>query len=92
MICPNCKSEASVLLIDCALPFGPERDRIRYCAACRPEANGPCHHPRAIHFLPENEQAAAWARRRYAKDRLGTYKLEERLSDLLGALPTEILQ
>ena len=68
--CPNCGNEQTkVLLIDCSLPFGETRDRLRYCFSCRPEA----HHPYAGCFprvimasgLCEKEKRAALAARRY---------------------------
>lgn len=37
MRCPNCAGETEVLLIDCRLP-GEERERVRYCYKCRPQA------------------------------------------------------
>ena len=88
MICPNCKSEASVLLIDCALPLGEERDRVRYCRACKPESIH--EHANTLPQilarlgLPGKELKAASAARRYVADRQSTYSLAERLIDLSG--------
>jgi len=50
LTCPSCGNpEAEVLLIDMTLPFGSvERDSIRCCVACLPEAA----HPLA-HLLPQ---------------------------------------
>jgi hypothetical protein len=65
---PNCGNEqAEVPLIDCSLPFGEARDRIRYCYACRPVARSRyagMHHM-AIARLPIEERDEAWAARRY---------------------------
>lgn len=87
MNCPNCNSDADVLFIDCKLPLGSlERETIRYCAACRPEA---VHElsgclPRVLRAmrLPADVLEAAYTARRYVVDRRATYPMEERLRDL----------
>src|SRR3974390_2034975 len=78
LICPNCQSESDVLLIDCSLPLGSvERDTIRYCVACRPQAAHPLAHllPQWIAKwdIPEDEKQAAFQARRPA--RAGTARL-----------------
>lgn len=86
MRCPSCNSETEVLLVDCRLPFGEERDRLRYCYACRPEAQhayAGCL-PRVIvaSSLPEAEKQKALAARRYAPDYRAAYSIAERVIDL----------
>jgi len=87
MNCPNCSSPADALFIDCRLPLGSrERDTIRYCAKCRPEAvhelSG--YTPQMLHSknLPEHVLRAALTARRYVIDRRTSYPMEERLFDL----------
>lgn len=87
MRCPSCNTEASVLLIDCQLPFGKLRDETRYCYGCRPVARHEFANclPRVIMAssnLSAEEKKAALAARRYAPDHRGTYPIEERLFDL----------
>ena len=87
--CPSCGNErAEVLLIDCSLPFGAARDRLRYCFSCRPEAQHPyagCF-PRVImaSSLSDEEKRKALAARRYAPDYRGAYSIAERILDLAG--------
>lgn len=86
MLCPNCGSEASVLLIDCSLPYGELRDKIRLCYTCCPIARSRfagMHHL-AIAKLSLEERNEAFAARRYVPDRRGTYPLEERVFDLVA--------
>ncbi len=87
MTCPNCKSDAALLLIDCRLPLGSiERETIRYCVACRPEATHRYAHllPQWIAKLdiPQSEKDAAFRARRYAPDHRRDYPIKERLFDL----------
>jgi hypothetical protein len=86
--CSNCGNDADVLLIDCTLPFGEERDRTRYCYACRPEAKHPyagCL-PRVIvaSRLSDQEKQKALAARRYAPDHRAAYPIAERIIDSAG--------
>ena len=91
MRCPNCQSEEhDVLLIDCSLPFGEERDRLRYCYSCRLEARhelaGYAPWMLARMNLAEEVLRAALAARRYVVDRSQSYPLAERLADLAGGI------
>ena len=87
MTCPNCNADADALYIDCRLPLGSrERETVRYCASCRPEA---VHElsgclPRVLRAmrLPADVLEAAYAARRYAVDRRASYPIAERLFDL----------
>ena len=87
MNCPNCSSLTDVLFIDCRLALGSrERETVRYCAACRPEAvhelSGYMPHMLVKMNLPENVLRAALAARRYVRDRRAEYPIAERLRDL----------
>jgi hypothetical protein len=87
MNCPNCSSPADALFIDCRLPLGSvERNTIRYCAKCRPEAvhelSGYMPHMLARMNLPKHVLDAALVARRYVIDRRASYPIEERLFDL----------
>ena len=80
MRCPNCQSEKhDVLLIDCSLPFSEARDRLRYCYACRLEAQhayaGCLSRVIMASGLCEKEKRAALAARRYVVDRSQSYPL-----------------
>jgi hypothetical protein len=92
--CPNCGNEQTkVLLIDCSLPFGEARDRLRYCFSCRPEAQHPyagCF-PRVImaSSLSDEEKRKALAARRYVVDRSQSYPLAERIIDLGPVNPSD---
>ena len=87
MNCPTCNADVDALYIDCRLPLGShERETIRYCVSCRPEA---AHElagclPRVLRAmrLPADVLEAAYAARRYAVDRRASYPMEERLLDL----------
>jgi hypothetical protein len=90
VVCPNCNNpNAGVLLIDCRLR-DEERERRRFCYACRPEAWHPYANclPQIIASLniSESEKQAAFAARRFAPDRRTTYSIEERLIDLAGPI------
>jgi hypothetical protein len=92
MRCLNCGCEDhEFLLIDCALPLGSvERETIRYCYSCRPDAQHPYANclPRIIRNanIPESEKQAAFRARRFAPDHTATYSVEERLIDLAGPI------
>ena len=95
MKCPNCGCNTDVLLIDCRLPLGShERETVRYCAECRPEAVHEYANclPQIIRKanIPESEKEAAFRARRFAPDRLASYPVKERLFDLglTAGIPT----
>ena len=95
MRCPNCDSQNNeFLLVDCALPLGEARDRLRYCHSCKPEAlhelAGYAPRMLARMGLPAEVLRAALAARRYVADKRQSYPLAQRIADLAGPVNPRI--